>query len=819
MTTQPPDSLILGRYRLGKRIAEGAQGTIYHAQDEQLDRKVAVQVIAYGRTDDPVLVERFKTELQKYTQMNQATIVPVYDYAVADDNYYVITGLPAEGTLHDRIHDGKLEPYEIGEVLHSVTQALENLHRHGIVYGDLKPSNVWFDEYNTPMLAVHTAALNDVFRPLTEKETAGGVIGNPSYMAPEQVEGKTTGPATDQYSLAALIYEMLTGEPPVTGASPIEVLMTKLMKPPPSLNAHGGQFPAELDDAVKRALAIKPDERFGEIGEFAWAVERIINPPEQAMRGSAPEPASPRAGVQPDVDTISPDELQAEQQKKARGEADRNGDGEVVFGDAEPISPDEQEKAGLGGLLGRIFGKSKKSEHSAPETGAEEAETKSEEVTGTVPVAGEPPAEKPVPPLPEPETGKYPMPGGEGRPPRPTDTQEAAPPSVLDEDTEEILPISSATTEEPTRPVPKPTQSYGGIGTRPLPPLETLETEGDFEDTASTRPLDHLEDEEFGGATPTPGDILVTKELDMPHPPWRGTDKSQTPGDTQEVVVRTDEDDVFADKFYRRGKSTNTTIAHFTAFYPRNAQPKQEYGLFVYAHAVDKLPAILQNVEQFREQLGGMIPKPSTAKESARLRHGTPITILLEADYEGLTFAPVAVTHRWNGEYVRFDFKFTADERLVDETLTIRVSVQIAGGVEIAALDCTIAVAAPDAIADEPTDTRPVNPLAAAKFQSQTTRMYQRIFISYSRQDTAVAQMYRLAQIAAGNEVFMDSESLRAGENWQGALAHAIDEADIMQLFWSEHSAASPNVRDEWDYALNHRCADSRCEGFIRPVY
>jgi hypothetical protein len=112
-----------------------------------------------------------------------------------------------------------------------------------------------------------------------------------------------------------------------------------------------------------------------------------------------------------------------------------------------------------------------------------------------------------------------------------------------------------------------------------------------------------------------------------------------------------------------------------------------------------------------------------------------------------------------------------------------------------------------------------VNPLAAARFGSHTSVAYQGIFISYSRKDDRVVRMYQRVQKAVGNDVFIDTDSIRPGEGWEAALAKAIDTADIFQLFWSENSATSSSVRDEWDYALNHRCLETRCVGFIRPVY
>lgn len=111
------------------------------------------------------------------------------------------------------------------------------------------------------------------------------------------------------------------------------------------------------------------------------------------------------------------------------------------------------------------------------------------------------------------------------------------------------------------------------------------------------------------------------------------------------------------------------------------------------------------------------------------------------------------------------------------------------------------------------------NPLAHAKLGNQTSTLYQRIFVSYSRQDREITERYKLAQIALGNEAFIDVDDLRAGENWKAGLARAIDVVDVFQLFWSRNSANSEYCRFEWNYALEFRCPDSKCEGFVRPVY
>ena len=158
-----------------------------------------------------------------------------------------------------------------------------------------------------------------------------------------------------------------------------------------------------------------------------------------------------------------------------------------------------------------------------------------------------------------------------------------------------------------------------------------------------------------------------------------------------------------------------------------------------------------------------------------------------------------------------FDFKLNQD--LVSEVVVLRMSVQVAG-IGIASIsNCAIEVIeSQQCDADE-------NPLAHAKSDNQTSTLYQNIFVSYSRRDRKITKRYKLAQIGLGNEAFIDVDDLRAAENWKAGLAKAIDDADVFQLFWSRNSANSKYCRYEWNYALEFRCPDSKCEGFIRPVY
>lgn len=264
----------------------------------------------------------------------------------------------------------------------------------------------------------------------------------------------------------------------------------------------------------------------------------------------------------------------------------------------------------------------------------------------------------------------------------------------------------------------------------------------------------------------------------------------------------------------------------FAAYCPSQFDFETRQSLFVYAHLANDskiVSAIEKDVDRLRDELGGSVPDRRPARDVAELRAGTQVTIVPEC--EDVLFDPPELTKRWRGDWTRFEFEILLPEvtepdaapathpgrTQPGEIALVRISVRVAG-IEIAHIKCSAIFVSAQDTSD--------NPLAAAKALGRSkAQLYQKIFVSYSRRDFQVTRSYQAAQLALGNEVFVDSESIRAGENWQAALARAIDSADVMQLFWSNHSAKSPNVRDEWQYALQHRCPTDRCVSFIRPVY
>jgi len=242
----------------------------------------------------------------------------------------------------------------------------------------------------------------------------------------------------------------------------------------------------------------------------------------------------------------------------------------------------------------------------------------------------------------------------------------------------------------------------------------------------------------------------------------------------------------------------------FTAYYPHNVnhvkrKDEQErkfwYNLIVYAHLESAQKYINKDAKQFESGLGGKIEKPQTSEKSSRIKRGTPITIVPECDQ--IQFDPVSLTLKWEGEWVRFIFNFNPPEGLINEVIKVRISIRI-GVIEIAHVNFEIN------LIEHKKEER----------KSKTISMYKKIFLSYSKLDSDIVQIYKYARSFVTDDVFLDTYS--AG---QEALAYAIDESDIFHLFWSNNSANNQVVRNSWEYAIKIKCPYDNCKTFIQPTY
>jgi eukaryotic-like serine/threonine-protein kinase len=281
MTGVPADlaAALDDRYRIEAPLGAGGMATVYRAHDRRHDRAVALKLL------EPTVAallgsERFLREIRVTAGLQHPHILSLFDSGSvpAPDGgqpylYYVMPLVP-EGTLRDRMEAGDHVPLEeVIRLVREVAVALDHAHRRGIVHRDIKPENILLGDGHALVADFGIART----RESTEESRltdVGLAMGTPAYMSPEQALGSSTIDArSDQYSLACLCYELLTGEVPWQANSYQAMLAQRLTKGPPTTHPGGVSFPDSVEAALQRALASDPDDRFPSTAAFAQALD------------------------------------------------------------------------------------------------------------------------------------------------------------------------------------------------------------------------------------------------------------------------------------------------------------------------------------------------------------------------------------------------------------------------------------------------------------------------------------------------------------------------------------------------------------------
>jgi eukaryotic-like serine/threonine-protein kinase len=252
----------LGDYELLEELGRGGMGVVYRAQQVSLDRTVAVKMILRGQLATAADRARFRAEAEAAAKLDHPNIVPVYEVGELDGQPYFSMKFVAGTTLARLLADGPLEPREAAALLVPVAKAIHFAHRHGLLHRDLKPSNILIDADGQPHVTDFGLAkrITDQHGPTL----TGAIVGTPSYMSPEQADGRrgAIGPASDVYSLGAILYQMLTGRPPFQAASPVDTLLMVLEQdpvPPRMLNAKADR---DLEMVALKCLQKLPQLRY-----------------------------------------------------------------------------------------------------------------------------------------------------------------------------------------------------------------------------------------------------------------------------------------------------------------------------------------------------------------------------------------------------------------------------------------------------------------------------------------------------------------------------------------------------------------------------
>ena len=291
--------IVSGRYRIARFLAAGGAGEVYEAEDLELGARVALKTVTPTTAPRAHQLERFRREILLARKVTHPNACRIYDVGQQrrDDGppvFFLTMELLPGVTLTQRLaEEGPLEPHAALPLARQIAAALDAAHAAGIVHRDLKSANVMLvPDAASPggVRAVVTdfglARARGDDEALSPAVTAPGVIvGTPAYMAPEQVAGGEATAATDVYAFGIVLYEMVTGQVPFTGSSPLSTAVKRLHQPPPSPRVHAPHLDARWERVILRALQRVPEERFARAGDVAAALQ--VEPGDLRRRPSA----------------------------------------------------------------------------------------------------------------------------------------------------------------------------------------------------------------------------------------------------------------------------------------------------------------------------------------------------------------------------------------------------------------------------------------------------------------------------------------------------------------------------------------------------
>ena len=290
----------LGRYEIVEELGHGGMATVYQAYQPDLDRYVALKVLAPEFARDRSFLARFRREAAIVARLHHPNIAPIYDIGESAGATYLAMRYVPGRLLGELVEEEGPLPLERAlNILRQIAAALDYAHAHGIVHRDVKPGNILLEEGDRVSLVDFGIAWVGDRTRLTQQ---GMLTGTPEYMAPEQALGHDVTNRTDLYALGIIAFRLLTGEVPFTAESGLAVLHRQAYDRPPSIRVFRPDLSRSVEAAVQRALAKRPEDRFPTAAEFVAALSQPDPAPAPARRsaviaGSRLPPDDPTAAV------------------------------------------------------------------------------------------------------------------------------------------------------------------------------------------------------------------------------------------------------------------------------------------------------------------------------------------------------------------------------------------------------------------------------------------------------------------------------------------------------------------------------------------
>ncbi len=267
----------LDEYRLDQLLGQGGMASVYRATDLRLGRTVAIKVIAPSFSADDAYTMRFEREAHAIAGLNHPHLITLYAYGEANDLLYMampfIEGYDLGAVIrsyHD--DDAFIQWHEVARLAGEIGDALDYAHSKGVIHRDIKPGNIMIATDSRAIIVDFGLAL------LQDVGTYGEIFGSPHYIAPEQaISSANAVPASDQYALAVILYEMLAGQRPFDGPSPLVISLKHIEEAPPRPRALRPALPGSAEEVLLRALSKQPDARFPNCVALAVALAQALN--------------------------------------------------------------------------------------------------------------------------------------------------------------------------------------------------------------------------------------------------------------------------------------------------------------------------------------------------------------------------------------------------------------------------------------------------------------------------------------------------------------------------------------------------------------
>ena len=282
------ETVIAGRYELGRRLGIGGMSTVQLALDRRLERHVAVKLLAEHLADDPAFVSRFRREALAAARLVHPNVVQVFDFGfdeAAHQHFIVMEHVPGRSCAEMLREQGRLDVEEAVEIVAQACRGLDYAHRNGVVHRDVKPGNLLVTPEGVVKLADFGIAKATEQSSITQ---VGSVLGTAAYLAPEQARGEASGPRSDLYALGVVAYQLLSGRLPYEATSLSELALKQQRELPAPLDELDPDVPHALAQAVAIALELEPEGRY----ESATTMEQAIR---DGARGIAPAGVPTRA--------------------------------------------------------------------------------------------------------------------------------------------------------------------------------------------------------------------------------------------------------------------------------------------------------------------------------------------------------------------------------------------------------------------------------------------------------------------------------------------------------------------------------------------